>query len=88
MLNVLPGLVEIEAPQGMLLESRHFEFPGHQATMRRQRIGWAGTPLGKRESIRLTLDNGTEFALTPEPDAGDAWEALRGAGVRAPSTNR
>jgi hypothetical protein len=80
-LNVRSGTVEIVAPQGMLLESRQFEFPGHQATIRRQRIGWAGIPIGKRDSIRLTLDDGMEFALTPESTFAEAWEALLAAGA-------
>lgn len=88
LLIVRPSAVEIVAPQGMLLESRQFDFAGDQAVMRRHRIGWVGTPFGKRDSIRLTLNDGMEFALTSENAFDEAWDALLAAGVRIVVTSQ
>jgi hypothetical protein len=72
----------------MLLESCQFDFAGDQAVMRRQRIGWVGTPFGKRGSIRLTLNDGMEFALTPGNAFDEAWNALLAASVRTVVTSQ
>jgi hypothetical protein len=45
--------IEVSAPQGMMLERRSFFFSAETATMWRDRVGWAGTALGRKECIRL-----------------------------------
>ena len=82
MLIVRRGSVEVSAPQGMLLESRCYVFRGPQATMSRDRIGWAGTPLFKKDCIRLKLDSKAQLAVTPRGDIDEAWKQLARAGVR------
>ena len=79
--------IEVSAPQGMLLERRSFFFSAEAATMWRDRIGWAGTPLGRRDCIRLRFDDPIELALTPDSGVEEAWQALVNAGVR-PVTGR
>jgi hypothetical protein len=74
--------IEVSAPQGMLLERRSFFFSAEAATMWRDRIGWAGTPLGRRDCIRLQFGDPVELALTPELGVEEAWQALISAGVR------
>ena len=51
------------------------------------RIGWAGTPLGRKDCIRLRFDGPIELALTPDSGVEEAWQALVNAGVR-PLTGR
>ena len=85
MLWIWPGHFEVVAPRGMLLESRDFAVRASQAVMRRDRIGWAGTPIGRRDciSIQCRDQTGRSMRLAISPDDGivGAWDALRAAGV-------
>lgn len=87
MLLVKTHSFQIVAPQGMLLESRDLTFESSTATMRLGRVGWAGTPIDRKNCIHLTAhdDRGrrTELALTPKSGLQAAWEALLGSGVQA-----
>jgi hypothetical protein len=77
--------VEIVAPQGMRLESRSYIFPANEAVMRRGRIGLLGFPVRQRDCLRIRLDDGTQFAVNPDGDLSEAWNALLAAGVRTDS---
>lgn len=75
--------VEISAPQGMMLENRHLVLPAERATMRLDRVGWAGTPLGRRKCIRISgrdRDRPIEVAISPESDINETWQALIDSG--------
>ena len=87
MLIIRQASVEVSAPQGMLLESRCYVFRGSQATMSRDRIGWGGTPLFKKDSIRLKLDSNAQLAVTPRTDMDEVWTQLGRAGIRIADTD-
>lgn len=74
--------IEVSAPHGMMLERRSFLFSAETATMWRDRVGWAGTRLGRKDCIRLQFGDAVELALTPDSGVEEAWEALIQAGVR------
>jgi hypothetical protein len=82
MLIVRQSSVEVSAPKGWILESRCYVFRGSQAAMSRDRIGWGGTPLFKKDCIRLALDSNARLAVTPHGDIDEAWTQLATAGVR------
>lgn len=85
-LKVHPGLVEVMAPQGGMLASRHLRLQAERTTMRRDRVGWGGTPLGRKDCIRMLHGRGLsaiEVAITPEGGIDETWRALLAAGVRA-----
>ncbi len=70
----------------MMLESRGIVFPAATATMWRDRVGWAGGPLGRKDCIRIRVPQGRrwiEIAITPDEGVDAAWEALHRAGVQA-----
>ena len=83
--------VEVSAPQGMLLETRTIVFPASTATMKRDRVGWAGTPFGRKNCIRIHLPQRRrwiEIALTPEKAIEEVWRALSEAGVQVKSSDQ
>jgi hypothetical protein len=76
--------IEVSAPQGMVLESRAVFLTAEKASMTVDRVGWAGTPLGKRDCIRLKGHDegcGVDLAISPETGIDPAWQALVDAGV-------
>lgn len=83
-LIVRESAVEVTAPQGMMLDSRTTVFPADSATMRLDRVGWAGGPIGRKNCIRIHVQRGRswiEVAITPEDGIDGVWDALRRAGV-------
>jgi len=90
-LVVRAGSFEVSAPQGMLLESRHFVIQSDDAVMWHDRIGWAGTPVNRKGCIHVAgcdqKGRRIELALTPEDGPGNAWQALLDSGVK-PSADR
>jgi hypothetical protein len=75
--------LQIQAPQGMLLESRDVCVPGQGSIMWLDKVGWAGTALNKKDCIHIaaTDDRGRlEVAVTPVSDMQAAWQALLDAG--------
>lgn len=81
-LIVRKASAEIVAPQGWVGAPRCYVFPGAEATMRRDRVGLLGLPIRKRDCLRIKLDSGIEFAVSPLGDINEAWSALAHAGVR------
>ena len=55
--------------------------------MSRDRIGWGGTPLFKKDSIRLKLDSNAQLAVTPRTDMDEVWTQLGRAGIRIADTD-
>jgi hypothetical protein len=85
LLTIRPGVIELSAPQGTLLESRGITVSSEASTVRRATIGWAGAPFGRRECIRISgSDERGEIEVAVSPEAGlDAtWQALSAAGFR------
>jgi hypothetical protein len=83
--------LEVIAPQAMMLESRDILVPTSSATMWIDRVGWAGTPIGRRECIRLLGNLGrgkVELAISPAGGTSDAWIALARAGVKERSISK
>jgi hypothetical protein len=87
MLLVRAHAFRIVAQQGTRLESRDLTFESSTATMRFDRIGWAGTPIDRKNCIHLFVVDGrgrrVELALTPKVGLRAAWDALLGSGVQA-----
>ena len=86
--QVTISAVRVWAPQGMMLDSRDVQIDTHHATMSVDRLGWAGTPLGRRECIRLcggTRRGPIEIAITPDLGIEQTWRAFERAGVRPAS---
>jgi hypothetical protein len=84
--RVRRGSVEIDAPQGMLLETRHVVMMSSATSMERRSIGLWGLPFGKRESIVLHGRDVTDWArrlAISTDDLHELWNALDQAGVRA-----
>jgi hypothetical protein len=57
--------------------------------MKRDRVGWAGTPFGRKHCIRVQLPQRRrwmEIALTPEEAIEEVWKALSEAGAQVKST--
>jgi hypothetical protein len=83
--HVRERAVQVVAPQGMLLETRNVSITTGSATATVQRIGWAGTALGKRECIRLAgvdqRGRRWEFAISPSDGLDPTLRALAAAGV-------
>lgn len=76
--------IEISAPQGMVLESRAVFLTAEKASMTVEHVGWAGTPFGKRQCIRLRGHDegcGVDLAISPDTGIDQAWQALIDAGV-------
>ena len=86
-LSVRAGSFEVSASQGMLLEPRYFVIQASGATMWRDRVGWAGTPVNRKDCIRVAAHDKRgrriEFALTPQDGLENAWQALVDSGVTA-----
>jgi hypothetical protein len=84
-LIVRDGSFEVSAPQGMLLESRHFVIQSHDAVMWHDWIGWAGIPVNRKGCIHVAgrdqKGRRIELALTPEDGLDNAWRALLDSGV-------
>jgi len=82
---------EVSAPQGMLLESRRFVIQSHDAVMRRDWIGWAGTPVNRKRCIHVAARDQKgrriELALTPDDGLENAWKALLDSGVSRAAGN-
>jgi len=55
-------------------------FPDEAAAMRYDRIGLIGLPMRTYECIKMRVDDGMKFAVSPE-DVDAAWKALAVAGV-------
>jgi hypothetical protein len=76
---------EVSAPQGMMLESRHLVIRSETTTMWLDRVGWAGTWLGRKDCIHLLAKDekgSIEVALTPRDGLQRAWQALMDSGVK------
>ncbi len=87
-LTVRAKAFEVTAPKGTMLETRDIAVLAEDATMKIDRVGWAGTPFGKRECIRISgrdKKGAVELAIEPEFGIQDAWQALIGAGVQPDS---
>jgi len=83
--EVFADKVRIFAPQGMMLESRDLEILAATASIRRDNIGWAGTPFRKRSCIRIsgrTRVRPIEVALSAPADLNELWRELLAAGFR------
>ena len=83
--EVYADKVRVFAPQGTMLDSRDLEILAATATIRRDYIGWAGTPIGKRHCIRIsgrTRRRPIEVALSAPADLNDLWRELLAAGFR------
>ena len=83
--EVFADRVRIFAPQGMMLESRDLEILAATASIRRDNIGWAGTPFRKRSCVRIsgrTRGRPIEVALSAPADLNDLWRGLLAAGFR------
>ena len=77
--------VEIVAPQETRLESRHLVLPAETATMRLDRVGWAGTPFDRKECIHISgrhENKPIEVAVSPDSEINEAWNALVASGVK------
>jgi hypothetical protein len=78
--------LEILAPQGTMLESRHIMMAAKDTVMRLGKVGKVPTPLNRREYVRLVERRGRlklELAVSPITSTPDLWEALLAAGIRA-----
>ena len=83
------GAIEVRAPQGMMQDSRDICLRVDTARMWRDKVGWAGTALGRRECIHLVGRDETaevEVALSPVSNFEEVWAALRRAGIDAVSS--
>jgi len=83
------GAIEVRAPQGMMQDSRDICLRVDTARMWRDKVGWAGTALGRRECIHLVGRDETaevELALSPVSNFEEVWAALRRAGIDAASS--
>jgi hypothetical protein len=60
-----------------MLEGRNIALSSDLSTIQRDAIGWAGTPFGRQECIRISGSDGTgrkvEVAVTPESGLEAAW---------------
>ena len=68
-----------------MLESRDLEILAATASIRRDNIGWAGTPFRKRSCIRIsgrTRVRPIEVALSAPADLNELWRELLAAGFR------
>jgi hypothetical protein len=76
--------VEIHAPQGMLLETRHIVMLSESTSMRHDRIGLWGLPVRRRDCILLVGRDVSAWyrrlAISSE-DIPALWDALHHAGV-------
>lgn len=80
-----PDGVEASAPQGAVVNSRAFFFNPHECVMRQDRVGLWGTPIDRRDCIRLVGPGeygDVTLALTPAADIEAAWLAPLQAGVQ------
>jgi hypothetical protein len=82
-LIVRTASVEITGRTGSRRDRVCYVFPGEAATMRRARIWLMGLPIEKRDWVRIELNEGMHFAVSPAGDLDAAWQALRVAGVRS-----
>ncbi len=83
-LSVRGSGIQVLAGQGMVLESRRLYFDAAHSTMWRDSVGWGGTPIARKDCIRLLSGGGRrriDLALTPEAGIEVSWLALRQAGV-------
>jgi hypothetical protein len=85
-LVIRAGAIEVRAPQGMMLDSRDICLRADTTRMWRDKVGWAGSALGRRECIHLVGRDETaqvELALSPLSNFEDVWAALGRAGIAA-----
>lgn len=86
-LTIRQGDLRVSAPRGDLLESRDLSVRPSDSVMRKARVGWAGTPFGRRDCIRVEgrdqHGRRLELALSPGDGLQRAWEALLAAGVNS-----
>lgn len=84
--RVRVGSVELKAPQGMMLETRHIVMCSRAVTMTRDRIGLWGLPLARRDCIILAGHDVSGWArrlAVSNDDLTVLWDALERAGVSA-----
>jgi hypothetical protein len=77
--------LHVFAPKGMLLESRDLQILASKASIRRQVLGWAGTPIGRRNSVVVSARQGrrrVEVAFSAPAEIEDLWCALVTEGFR------
>jgi len=77
-LVVRTASVEIVGWEGRGSRFRSYVFPGQAAAMRHDHIGMFGLPIRTHECLKLRVDDGMQFAVSPEDTA---WKALTVAGV-------
>lgn len=82
---VRAGSFEVAAPQGLRLESRDLVISSEGATMWLDKVGWAGTPLDRKDCIHVSgrdqRGRRVEVALSPQDGLQVAWQALVDSGV-------
>jgi hypothetical protein len=84
-LVVRGSAIEVSAPQGKMLEFRTIVFRAADATMRRDRVGWAGGPIGRKDCIHIHVPRGrswVDLAVSPADGIEEARDALCHAGVQ------
>jgi hypothetical protein len=83
-ISVFDGGIKVSAPQGTMLESRTLFFDATESNMWMGNVGWSGTPLFRRDCIRLRSGfrgSAVDVALRPEDGIEPLWTALLGVGV-------
>jgi len=76
--------LSLAPPVGLYMNTEWF-LPAEGSTMFIDHIGWGGTPIAKRECIRLSGHDASrlvEAAISPRGPIGEAWQALLRAGVQ------
>jgi hypothetical protein len=76
--------LSLAPPVGRYMSTGWF-LPAEGSTMFVDHIGWGGTPIAKRECIRLSGHDANglvEAAISPSGPIGEAWQALLLAGVQ------
>jgi hypothetical protein len=85
-LVIRAGAIEVRAPRGMVLDSRHICLRADTTRMWRDEVGWAGSALSRRECIHLVGRDETgdvELTLSPLSNINEVWAALGRAGIAA-----
>lgn len=85
-LRIRSGSVEIQAPQGTMLETRHLVFSADAITMKYGQVGRWGLPFGRQdECIFLTgrdVDGWRRRIAVSSDGLPAVWTTLADAGVR------
>jgi hypothetical protein len=82
LLIVRTASVEIVGRSERTLGLGSYVFPGEAARMRRDRSRLIGLPIAKRDWLRIEVNDGLKFAVSPKGDIDAAWPALTVAGAR------